>query len=251
MAYRCYLRVSTSDQKAGLDAQRDSVLAACRMLSKLAAPDVALYVDEGVSGGKPWDQRPAMADLLSDLEEGDVLVVQRRDRLARDVLQACLIESLVAKSGARIESVEAPPGDGPEARLMRTIIDAFAEYERAMIALRTRRAKRAMAKRGLSSHGGHEPWGFRRGEEGQLVVHEQEQRLAWLLCRMRREEFCYREMLEWVELMCLPPRGERWHRATLQKIVTAWGPIYERMAADGFRPVQASEAHAVRDVPVG
>ena len=73
-----YLRVSTDEQAnsgLGLDAQLDAIIAA------VGQPD-AIYRDEGYSGSDP--KRPALMDAIDALSAGDVLVVAKRDRLARD-----------------------------------------------------------------------------------------------------------------------------------------------------------------------
>jgi len=55
-------------------------------------------------------------------------------------------------------------GNGPEAQLMRTMIDAFAAYERALIRARTKAALAAKAARGERTSL-HAPYGWRVGGE--------------------------------------------------------------------------------------
>ena len=56
---------------------------------------------------------------------------------------------------------------------MRHMVDAFAEYERAIIAARTRAALAVKRTRGEST--GEAPYGMRAGEGGRLVADEGEQ----------------------------------------------------------------------------
>lgn len=58
----------------------------------------------------------------------------KRDRLGRDVLNVCLIQKLVGRKGAQIVSAagEGSDDDGPTSILMRQIVDAFGQYERAL-----------------------------------------------------------------------------------------------------------------------
>jgi DNA invertase Pin-like site-specific DNA recombinase len=170
-----YLRVSTTEQAEsglGLDAQRAAVLAECeRMGATLDPADV--FVDEGVSGGAELEDCPALVAALDAIEDGAALVVAKRDRLGRDVYRLALIERMAERAGARIVSADGTGnGDDPAALLMRRMVDAFAEYERALIRSRTSAALRAKVARG--EHVGRPRYGW-RVEDGELVAIEDEQ----------------------------------------------------------------------------
>jgi DNA invertase Pin-like site-specific DNA recombinase len=110
-----------------------------------------------------------LADALNALRRGDVLVVAKRDRLARDTFISVLIEREVAKRGARILSAagEGTETDDPTAMFTRRILDAVAEFERAITAARTRAALRA--KRARGERAGAEPYGFRVNGDGRTL----------------------------------------------------------------------------------
>ncbi len=138
---------------------------------------VAWFSDEGVSGKAPPGKRPALSDALAAVHEHEagILVVARRDRLARDVMIAGFCDLKVTQAGARIVSVagEGTGDDSPTDRLMRQIIDAFSEYERQIIAARTRAALQAKKARG--ERAGNLPWGYRADENGKLIEDVDEQ----------------------------------------------------------------------------
>jgi DNA invertase Pin-like site-specific DNA recombinase len=158
-----YLRVSTDEQHLGPEAQRAALVA---WAAREGVEVVAWHVDQGVSG----------AAAIADLREhgAGVLAVAKRDRLARDVMAAAMVERLTADAGARILSAagEGTESDDPAAVLMRRMVDAFAEYERALIAARTRAALAVKRSRGEATS--HAPYGF-RAEGGRLVADEGEQ----------------------------------------------------------------------------
>ena len=62
---------------------------------------------------------------IDALGKGDVLLVAKHNRLARDPLTACWLETEISKRGARIVSAagEGTDDDGPISVLMRRIID--------------------------------------------------------------------------------------------------------------------------------
>jgi DNA invertase Pin-like site-specific DNA recombinase len=184
-----YLRVSTDDQALGLEAQR----AAIDAWAKARAVTVVEWcIDQGVSGGAALEARPELARALvrlSELQAG-VLIVAKRDRLARDVIVAALVEKLAANGGAVVLSAAGEGSDttdDPSSQLLRRMVDAFAEYERAMIAMRTRNALAAKRKRG-EIIGGVPPWGYRLSEDRHSwVVDEREQQMLALVRELRAQ----------------------------------------------------------------
>lgn len=143
-----YIRVSKDEQKLGPEAQRAAVEAwAAREGIQL----VAWHVDQGVCSVTPIDQRPALVAALAALREhgAGVLVVAKRDRIARDVVLTAGVERAAAQCGAAVVSA-AGEGNGaaPADQFMRTVIDGAAQYERALIRARTRAALAAKRARG-------------------------------------------------------------------------------------------------------
>ena len=133
-----YIRVSTDDQTLSVEAQRarlDGLVHRARLTL------VAVYEDIGVSGGADLDKRPGLMAALDALTAWPALVAVKRDRLARDTMNAAMIERLALRAGAKVLTCDgAGEGDSPEAMLMRTMIDAFAQYERQIIKARTKAA---------------------------------------------------------------------------------------------------------------
>lgn len=133
-----YVRVSTDDQTLSVAAQRTRITSWCaeRQLTL-----IAVHEDVGVSGGADLDKRPGLLTAIDALMPGMVLVAVKRDRLARDTMNAAMIERLAERAGAKVLTCDgAGEGDSPEAKLMRAMIDAFAEYERQLIKARTKAA---------------------------------------------------------------------------------------------------------------
>src|SRR5262245_56508302 len=88
--------------------------------------------------GQPEDAPPGAGGGVG-AERGGWWVAVRRDRMGRDAMAAAMIERLTEKAGARVQTCDgAGEGDTPEAVLLRTMIDAFAQYELALIRGRTK-----------------------------------------------------------------------------------------------------------------
>lgn len=148
-----YIRVSTDEQHLGRDAQLEAIR---RHIG--GEPD--FIFSEVVSGAADLDKRPKLLQAIATLEANDVLVVAKLDRLSRCPVTAGLIQHMVHKRGALIQSADGVGnGQGPQDELMRDITLAMAKYERALIIMRTRDALRAKRLRGEKT-GGTRPYGF-------------------------------------------------------------------------------------------
>lgn len=159
-----YMRVSTDDQLLSPEGQRADIEA---WASREGYTVVAWHLDDGVSGGLEIDQRPALAAAMRDVAEGraTALVVTKRDRLARDAFVAAVIERELAKSKGRVlTTTGAGNGDSSADRMMRSMLDNFAEFERAQIKERTKRALQVKKARGELT--GSAPYGQRVAEDG-------------------------------------------------------------------------------------
>lgn len=215
MTAYAYLRVSTDQQaesKLGLLAQRD----ACERAYTIAA----VYSDEGVSGKTGLDRRPALLEAISELGKGDLLVVAKRDRLGRDPMVVAMIEAAVKRKGARIISVagEGTESDSPTDILMRRMVDAFAEYERLIIAARTKAALQAKKSRG--ERVGSLPYGYKLDGDGKtLVEDEQEQQAIKLINELHARGLSLRNIASRLEAIGLKPRGDKWHAQTISNIL--------------------------------
>jgi DNA invertase Pin-like site-specific DNA recombinase len=148
-----YLRVSTDEQELGLEAQREAITAWSRYNG---INILAWFEDKGISGATELADRPGFTQALTwiynNKNAADFLVVQRRDRLARDVLLATMMGRQLEKFDVMITTTEESPTDlsTPEKTLTNTMLDAMSQYERALISARTKAglaAKRARGER--------------------------------------------------------------------------------------------------------
>lgn len=94
-------RVSTEEQSRhgfSIETQRQALEEYC------AANHIKIvdhYTDAGVSGGKPWKQRPELRRLISDVEAGkiDVILFTKLDRWFRNVVEYYKVQEILDKHG--------------------------------------------------------------------------------------------------------------------------------------------------------
>ncbi|MCA8921992.1 MAG: recombinase family protein [Planctomycetes bacterium] len=194
----------------------------CMDLANLRGwPVHSMHRDEGVSG-KTMD-RPGLEAALAELGPDDVLLVYRRDRLARDLLLAELIRRQVAAAGARIVAVEGDvdgDADDPHLVFVRQVMDAVAELERKMIAARTKASMRAQQRAGKRV-GRYAPYGYRIDPDDptRLLSNPDEQAAA-----ARARELMAQGLSAYAVAKQLDQeypdacRGKRWGKKTVAKI---------------------------------
>lgn len=163
-----YLRASTDEQRLSPEAQRISVQA---WASREGVRVAAWYADQGVCSVAQITERPALRAALAALgwHHAGVLVVAKRDRVARDVVLAAQVERAAAGAGARLVSAAGEGnGDSPADAFLRVVIDGAAQYERGLIRARTCAALAAKRARGECI--GAVPYGFALGRDGKRLV---------------------------------------------------------------------------------
>jgi len=226
-----YLRVSTDEQAesgAGLAAQRDALERHCERLGWSLEE---VHEDDGVSGKAKLHKRLGLMDAINAVGKGDVLLIAKRDRLARDMMSSILLEQMVAKKGGRIVSVagEGTDDDDPTSVLMRRMVDAFAEYERLVIAARTRAALQAKKRRGLRT--GRVPYGkvlversvirSKSGRPAQLADNPEQLTVLVKVRTMRAEGQTMKAIAERLTDDGIPTATgrSRWSTSTIQRIL--------------------------------
>jgi DNA invertase Pin-like site-specific DNA recombinase len=231
-----YLRVSTDRQVErglGLAVQEQAI----RKWAKQARHSlVSVARDEGQSGSNGIESRIGLGDALAALKNRQAagLVVYRLDRLARDlVLQEQLLAE-IRRMGAEVFSTSAAeaayladdPGD-PSRRLIRQVLGAVAEYERAMIRLRLAAGRARKAETGRYAYGGP-PFGW-RAEGGELVEDPEEQAALAVIRSMHAAGASSREIARALDAGGHKPksaswrdgkrRAKRWHSQQVLRII--------------------------------
>ncbi len=105
-----------------------------------------IFREEGVSG--TLEHRPELARLFVDLEENGhgikTVIIERMDRLARDLMvQEAIIADLQKKGFNLISVTEGADllSEDPTRKLVRQVLGAIAEYDKTMVVLKLRAAR--------------------------------------------------------------------------------------------------------------
>ena len=153
MGAKCfgYIRVSGKGQANGDGPERQEQ--AIRSYADAHGIEVAgIFTDGGVSG--TLEDRPALADMMVSMEQNGhgvkTVIVERLDRLARDLMvQEGIIRDFKRQGFELVSAVEGDDllSDDPTRKLVRQVLGAIAEYEKQMLVLKLRSARRRIKSR--------------------------------------------------------------------------------------------------------
>jgi DNA invertase Pin-like site-specific DNA recombinase len=134
------------------------------------------FIERGVSGSVPLEERPEGRKLMSVVEKGDVVITAKLDRMFRSALDALNVLSAFRDRGIGLHMIDVG-GDVTNgiSKLMFTILSAFAEAERDRIRERIQQSKADGKERGIYL-GGKIPYGF-AVVDGVLVADPEQQLL--------------------------------------------------------------------------
>lgn len=221
-----YLRVSTEDQAengVSLTVQEERLRDYCR----LRQLDVLQVLSEkGVSAGKPLDQRPEGARLLSLITKGKVqaVVALKVDRLWRDAEDGLgtLKDWNRRGIGLHIADMSGQAIDTSKSAGWYFFFQmlGFAEFERRQISERTSAGLRHNKQAGKQYH--NKPiFGFDL-VDGQLVRNIAEQKVITRMKRMRKRGMSLAKIADRLTTDGVETKrgGERWYASTVRRILT-------------------------------
>src|SRR5215467_11780630 len=128
-----YVRVSIDKQTESVENQRKSLQ---RVAERRGWTVVEIYTDEGNSGAKGRDKRPALDAMLNDASRRkfDVVMAWAIDRVGRSLIDLLsTIQHLEAAGVDLYLDQQNIDTTNPMGRLLFQITGAFAEFERSMI----------------------------------------------------------------------------------------------------------------------
>jgi DNA invertase Pin-like site-specific DNA recombinase len=202
-----YARVSTDEQGRsglGLDAQKDAITAEA---DRRGWTLTDAYVD--VASGKSLRRRPSFSTALRQLAAGDaeVLVVAKLDRLSRSVGDFAAILALSQSEGWELDVCDlGVDTTTPSGKMVAQIMMVLAEWEREMIADRTRAALAQARRRGTRL-------GRPRGVPAETLR---------MIRVLRRAGQSYQGIADTLTAEGVATaQGGRWHGATVRKVLLA------------------------------
>jgi len=149
--YRTSSATNVGDDKDSLKRQQDAVASYAKAAGLKVIRE---FYDAAVSGADPIDQRPGFAELLDYLAGNGarIVLVENASRFARDLAVQIAGHDLMKARGYQLIPVDAPDyftDETPTAVMVRHILGAVAQFEKASLVHKLRKARdRKRAKEG-------------------------------------------------------------------------------------------------------
>lgn len=227
MRIAIYARVSTDEQKEGqtIDSQITELE---RFASEHGHSVSAIYKDDGWSGAVL--ARPDLDRLRDDATQNlfEAVLINDVDRLARDVTHLGIIKRDLERKGIQVLFRKLPAENSPTHNLMVNILGSFAEFEREMIADRTRRGRLHKVEIRQMYLGSNTSYGYRyipidrsANKEGFLeLIPEEVAVVRKMFSWVDEEGLSARQVMRRLNELEIPARkGAKWCKTSVLKIL--------------------------------
>lgn len=170
------------------------------------------WYQESITGKSDLENRPELVRLMTALDDNvaRIVIIEKLDRMARSILVQESILGDFKKKGFEVISCCEPDllSDDPSRVMMRQILGVFAEYERAMIVMRTRAAKERIRKE-FGKCEGPKYFGAKDGEQ---------QAFNYIVEKSRLGQSYVKIAASLNELNYPTRRGRSWYPSTVRQI---------------------------------
>lgn len=206
-----YLRVSSKGQVDGdgFTRQRD-VIARYAQQNSI---DIHDTYAEAMTGTAEAFDRPVLTALFAALKQWPdikLVLVERADRLARDLMVSEILLAEFRKLGVKVVSAECGTdltvdSNDPTKTLIRQILGALSQWEKSSLVIKLRAARARSGKKE-----GRKPYGASPVEKETISLMRQ-----W-----RADEMSYQNIAASLNVRGNKPRaGKRWHKTAVQRIL--------------------------------
>lgn len=214
------MRVSSQGQQDGHGIERQSE--AIKNFCKAHKLGLRYEYRETITGTSELVDRTVLSDMLAFVETPfsgvKAVVVERIDRLARDLMVCELIIAEFRKRNIKLFAVDqgqlidlCDDDSDPTRKLIRQLLGALAEWEKSMLVLKLKRA-RVAKKEKTGRCEGVKPYGQHDGEDKLLAV----------IYSGRDEGWSYQKIADYLNHNEMRTRkGTSWNKGSIQKIVAA------------------------------
>ena len=135
--------------------QREAILSFAKRAGYVVLDE---FNDAAVSGADPIESRRGFRDMLKRIEGNGVrtILVETASRFARDLMVQEVGFSMLRERGIELIAADSPHSfieDTPTARLIRQVLGAVAEFDKAMTVAKLRGARERMRQTGVKVEG--------------------------------------------------------------------------------------------------
>jgi DNA invertase Pin-like site-specific DNA recombinase len=154
-----YLRTSSATNLGeDKDSQTRQLTAIDAYAKRAGVEIVGTYADEAVKGSDPIDTRPGFAAMLEAIQGNGArtIIVETASRFARDLIVQETGWRFLRDAGFELIAADSPEAfldDTPTARLIRQVLGAVSEFEKAMLVAKLKGARDRKRRTGSKVEG--------------------------------------------------------------------------------------------------
>ena len=211
-----YIRASTIDQQDTLKVQEDKIKSYC-VFKDLGEPQI--FIDSGVSGSVELKKRPQGKILWELLKKDDILIVNKLDRISRNVLDFVASINYFNKNKIGFHCLE-PNIDITSSfgLFMCHILSSVAELERNMT---IDRVKATIKKRKENNECvGSIPYGFSKTEDKKLIENKVEQDNIKRIKLYNNEKMNFKQIADKMNEIEIQNRSGKWYPQQIKRILS-------------------------------
>lgn len=217
-----YSRVSTTTQAEDGYSLRQQEAALRQYCRDQGYRVVEAVDDAGYSGSR--NDRPGLNRVreLVEADGVDVVLVQDRDRIARDPAITSWLTRLFKDKGCKLVALNDKGDDSPEGELINGVIDQIAKFENAQRTIRMRRGKFQKAREGKTVGGGQPPYGYLYNEARTgLVVDPETMPIVRRIFQMVADGATLHSVKKQLTSDGVPPPGggAYWHTPSIKRTI--------------------------------
>lgn len=154
-----YARYSSENQRE--ESIEGQVRECSKLADKMGLSVIEIYADRAFSG--KYDDRPEFQRMIADSakRQFSFVIVYKIDRFARNKSDSAIYKMLLKKNGVKVLYSNENIPDSPEGIVLESVLEGFAEYFSANLAVNVRRGMKENALKGRTA-GARPPLGFRK-----------------------------------------------------------------------------------------
>ena len=202
-----YYRVSSTGQESGSGFDRQSSI----VKEYCAKNGIELIGEYSETKTGTTEYRPTFERMLAEIESVDFIVVERVDRLSRDLgVQEILIRELGKKGKTIISATEGHLDDDPTRKLVRQLLGAVAGYEKSRIVEKLKISREKIRKE--------------KGKcEGSKSYQEIDPSLVDSIRTMREQGDKLQDIADWLNANKIPCKrgGAVWYPSSVRSVLLA------------------------------
>jgi DNA invertase Pin-like site-specific DNA recombinase len=159
------------------------------------------YIDEGVSGTLPINQRPEFFRLIEDITEGKIthLFAVDQSRIERSPETRSIVNAKLKEKGVRLFTEMEGEVDftDPQQTMMGDVMSAFNKF---FVDITTKKIKSALLHRVEEgkAHQGMQPYGYTKDEQGYLIIDKEESKIIKKIYQLSLEGKGQKSIVEWL-----------------------------------------------------